>query len=65
MVEALATVGKLIILWVGVAVLGLAVAFVVALLVCSQARCGWKACRRVRSWLSHGWHRHAQEPRVP
>jgi hypothetical protein len=62
-VEALATVGLLILLWVAVAVLGLAVAFVVARFVCSQARCGREACRRLRGWLSHVWHRHEQEPR--
>ncbi len=64
-VEALATVGMLILLWVGVAALGLAVAVVVALLVSSQARSGWKACRRLRGWLSHVRHRDEQEPRAP
>lgn len=65
MVEALATVGQLVFLWVAVAVLGLAAAFVFALFVCSQTRCGRETCRRLRGWLSHVWHRHEQEPRGP
>jgi hypothetical protein len=65
MVEALATVGQLIFLWVAVAVLGLAVAFVVGLFVSSQAGCGWEACRCLTGWVSHVWHRHEQKSRVP
>jgi hypothetical protein len=65
LVEALATVGLVIFLWIAVAVLGLAVAFVVALFVCSQAGCGWEACRCRRGWPSHIGHRHEQESRIP
>ena len=52
MVEALATVGKLIFLWFAVGVLGLAVAFFAALVLCSFMGSGWETCRLLR-WLSH------------
>ncbi|MEJ2340199.1 MAG: hypothetical protein P8Y15_15100 [Gemmatimonadales bacterium] len=52
MIEALATVGKLIFLWFAVGVLGLAVACVVAFVLCSFGGFGWETCRFLRGRLS-------------
>jgi hypothetical protein len=53
MIEALATVGKLIFLWFAVGVLGLAVACVVAFVLCSFTGFSWETCRFLRGRLSH------------
>ncbi len=65
MVEALATVGQLIFLWVAVAVLGLAVAFVVALFVCSQAGCDGRRAATLGAGCLTSGNRHEKESRIP